>query len=106
MIESTFLNFTKTSKSKECDISHYWYFSNKGFKFQSLICNRCHDLLMVSLNLSDIAFLEIKNAGCHCIISGISRSKAIKLLQNIDLSEKSGTYSQEQFLNLQICCKF
>ena len=103
MIELTFLNFTKTSKSKECDICHYWYFSNKGFKFQSLIC---HDLLMVSLNLSDIAFLEIKNAGYHCIISGISRSKAIKLLQNIDFSEKSGTYNQKQFLNLQIYCKF
>ena len=23
----------KTSRSKECDICHYWYFLNKGFKF-------------------------------------------------------------------------
>ena len=23
----------KTSKSKECDICHYWYFLNKSFKF-------------------------------------------------------------------------
>ena len=30
---------SKTSKSKECDICHYWYFLNKGFKFQSDICN-------------------------------------------------------------------
>ena len=24
----------KTSASKECGICHYWYFLNKGFKFQ------------------------------------------------------------------------
>ena len=34
----------KTSKSKECDICHYMYFSDKGFKFQPNVCNGCHDL--------------------------------------------------------------
>ena len=48
--EATDVN--KTSESKECDICHYWYFSNKGFKFQSYVCNRYHDLLMVSMNLT------------------------------------------------------
>ena len=61
---------------------------------------------MVSINVSDIVFLEIKTAGYCCIVSGISRSEAIKLLQNIDLTEKSGAYHQEQFLNLQFYCKF
>ena len=45
----------KTIESKECEVCHYWYFSNKGFKFQQNVCNRCHDLLMMSMNLSDIA---------------------------------------------------
>ena len=44
----------KTSASKECDICHYWYFLDKGFKLQPHVCNRCHDI-MVSVNLSDIA---------------------------------------------------
>ena len=52
----------KTSASKECDICHYWYFLNKGFKFKTNICNRCHDLLMMSLNLSDTAILNIKGS--------------------------------------------
>ena len=26
-------DINKTSASKECDIGHYWYFLNKGFKF-------------------------------------------------------------------------
>ena len=29
------IDVNKTSISKEYDICHYWYFLNKGFKFQS-----------------------------------------------------------------------
>ena len=32
----------KTSESKNCNICHYWYFLNKGFKLQPNVCNRCH----------------------------------------------------------------
>ena len=28
------IDINKTSASKDCDICHYWYFLNKGFKFQ------------------------------------------------------------------------
>ena len=63
-----------TSDSKECDISHYWCFLNKGFKFQTNVRNRSHDLLMMSMNLSDIAILAINSADYACIISGISKS--------------------------------
>ena len=45
----------KTRESKECNIYHYWYFSNKGFKFQSYVCNRYDDLVMMSISLNDIA---------------------------------------------------
>ena len=30
------LMLSKTSKSKECDICHYWYFLNKRFKFEPM----------------------------------------------------------------------
>ena len=40
--------------------------------------------------LSNIAILKNKNVNYHCI-TGISKSEAIKLLQNIDLTEKSET---------------
>ena len=43
------------------------------------------------MNLSNIYILNIKNANYHCYISGLSKSGAIKSLQNIDLTEKSGT---------------
>ena len=53
-------NVNKTSASKECDVCHYWYFLNFSFKFEPNVCNRCHDLLIVSMNLSDIAILNIR----------------------------------------------
>ena len=48
------IDVNKTSASKECDICHYWYFLNKVFKFQTNLCNRYHDLFMMSMNHSDI----------------------------------------------------
>ena len=53
------IHVNKASASKECDICHYWYFLNYSFKFQPIVCNRCHNLLMMSMNLSEIAILNI-----------------------------------------------
>ena len=50
------IDFNMTIESKECDICHYWYFLSKGFKFQPDAFNRCHDLLMMSMTLSDLVF--------------------------------------------------
>ena len=46
---------------------------------------------MMSMNFSEIAILNIKCSNYHCIISRISKSKAIKSLKNIELILKSGT---------------
>ena len=46
---------------------------------------------MISMNLSDIPILNIKGSNYRCIISDISITEAINLIQNIDLTEKSGT---------------
>ena len=32
------IDVNMTSESKECDICRYWYFLNKGFKFQPYVC--------------------------------------------------------------------
>ena len=69
------IGVNKTIASKECDICPYWYFLNKGFKFQPNVCNRCHDLLMMSMNLSDIAILNIESADYRGIVSGISKNE-------------------------------
>ena len=59
--------------SYELRKNHYWYFLNKEFKFQPNVCNGCHDLLMMSMNLSGIAILNIKSADYRCIISALAK---------------------------------
>ena len=43
---------------------------------------------MMSMNLSNIYILNIENADYRCIVNRISKSEAIKLLQNFNLTEK------------------
>ena len=83
------INVNTTSESKECGICHYWYFLDKGFKFQPNVYNGCCNVLMMSMNLSNIAILNIQGVDYCCIIDRISESEAINLMQNIDLTEKS-----------------
>ena len=82
---------TKTSASNEYDILSFlnWYFLNYSFKFQPNVCNRCHDLLLMSINLSNIAILNIKGSDYHCIIRLIRKNEAINVMQNADLTKKS-----------------
>ena len=99
------IDVNKISTSKECDVCHYWYFLNYSFMFQPDVCNRCHGLLMMSVNLSDIAILNINGSDYRCIVSLISKNKAIKLLQKADLTEKSGTlwiFFKKIFLKVSI----
>ena len=70
----------KTSASIDSDVWHYWYFLKYSFKFQPNVCNRCHDLFVMSTNLSDIAILNIKDSDYRCIVSLISKNEAINLI--------------------------
>ena len=45
----------------------------------------------MSMNLSNIAISKIKNADYRCIITGITKTEAIILIKNIDLTEKGET---------------
>ena len=74
------VDVNKRNESKECDIYHYWYFLDKGFKFQPNVCNGCYNLSMKSMNLSGIAILNIKRADYCSIISRISKSEAINVM--------------------------
>ena len=85
------IDVNKTNASKKCDICHYWYFLDKGFKFQLDVCSGCHDVLMTSINLSDIAILNIGGVDYQCIINGMRKSKTVNLTEKTDLTEKTWT---------------
>ena len=73
----------------------------KDFKFQPYVCNRRHDLLMMSMNLKNIYVLNNEGTGYCCIISGIRKSEAINLMQNVDVTEKVRHYKNLLKLNIR-----
>ena len=75
-------------------------FLNKGFKFQPNVCNECHDLVMTSMNFSNIAILNIKGSDYRCIIRGNSKNEAKNIMQNADSTKKNGTLSNTKIYYL------
>ena len=71
------IDINKTNASNECDISYYWYFVDKDFKYELYLCNGCHDLIQKAMNFNDVAIVSVK------------RSDAIDIMKSSNLNEKS-----------------
>ena len=72
------IDVNKTSASKECQLFHYWFFKDDGFKFEEHVCNRFHDLLTMAYSLKNIAILSVKGATFRCLFMSISKNEALK----------------------------
>ena len=109
----------KTSASKECNICNHCYFLNKGLKFQPYIGNGCLGVMKMSMNLGDIAILNIHGVDYRCIIIGISKIEALdllqkaesrtlknikKLLSNINMGKEILTFGDTEITEIY-CCK-
>ena len=53
------VDVSKTNASRECDICHYWYFKDIGFKYEPHLCNSCHGLMQKAMNFNDFAIVSI-----------------------------------------------
>ena len=76
------IDINKTSASKKCELCHYWFFKDIGFKFEEHVCNKCHNLLTIAHSLRDIAILSAKGVTFRCILMGINKNEALKRLNN------------------------
>ena len=72
---------TKSNRRQEWIIYHVWFF-NHGFKFQDFECNGCHNLIMLSVSISNLAIITVKIFDYSCVVYSISKSQAINLLKN------------------------
>ena len=61
---------------------HYWFFKDVGFKIEERVCNKCHDVLMMTHSLKNIAILSARDATFWCILMGIIKNEALKRLNN------------------------
>ena len=56
------IDISKSNKLNKCMIFHYWYFKDIGYRFEPYVCNKCHDISMMSYELKNIAILNVKGA--------------------------------------------
>ena len=61
------IDVNKTNLSKECDICHYWYFKNIGFKYEPYLCNVCHDLMQKAMSFNNVAVVYVKGSATELI---------------------------------------
>ena len=54
------IDINKTNASKECDIGHYCYFKDIGFKYEWYLCSGCHNLMQKAMNVNDVAIVSVK----------------------------------------------
>ena len=83
------IDINKTCASKEYMLCHYWYFKDIGYKFESHVCNKCHDVLMTAYELQNIAILNVKAVDYRRIIWGISKNEAVNIQNNSVLKDNS-----------------
>ena len=67
---------------------HYWCFSDKRFRFQTTVGNDCNNALM-SIAITNIAILNIHGLDYPCTVFRISKSEAMYIFRNCDLTENS-----------------
>ena len=85
------IDINKTNASKECDICHYWYFLDKGFKYESYLYNGCHDLMQKAMNFNDMVIVPVKGNEYRIHFWYMRKDDAINIMKNSDLNEKSGS---------------
>ena len=84
------IDVNKTSLSKECDNYHYWYFKDIGFKYETYLCNGCHDLKQKAMSFNDVAIIYVKGSAYRIHFWYMSKDDAISIMNNSNLIDKKG----------------
>ena len=82
------IDVNKTNLSKECDICHYWYFKDIGFKYEPYLCNGCHDLMQKAMSFNNIAIVYVKGNVYRNNFWYISKDDAINIMNGSDSTNK------------------
>ena len=82
-------DINKINVSKECDIYHYWYFKDIGFKYEPYLCNGCHSLMEKAMSFN-VAIVSIKENDYKIHFWYMSKNDVINIMNNSNLNEKMG----------------
>ena len=84
------IDVNKTSLMKECDICHFWYFKDIGFKHEPYLCNGCHDLMQKAIGFNNVAIVYVKRNASRINFWYMSKDDTIKIMNIFSLIDKMG----------------
>ena len=84
------IDVSKTNLSKECDICHYWYFKDIGFKYEPYHCDGCHDLMQKVMSFYNIAIVYVGESSNRIQFWYMSKDDAINIMNGSVLLDKRG----------------
>ena len=84
------IDINKTNASKECDICHYQYFKEIGFKYEPCLCNSYHDLIEKATSFNDVAVVYVKRSAYRIRFWYKRKNDAISIIKNFNLNNKKG----------------
>ena len=82
------IDVNKTNFSKECDIYHYWYFKDIAFKYETYLCNGCHDLMQKAMGFNNIAVAYVKGSANRIHFWYMGKDDAINIMNDSNLVDK------------------
>ena len=82
------IDVNKTDLSKECDICHYWYFKDIGFKYELYFCNGCHDLMQKAMTFNNVAVVYVRGNTYRINFWYMSKFDAINIMNGSNLVDK------------------
>ena len=84
------IDVNKTNLLKECDIRHYWYFKDIGFKYEPYLWNGCHDLKQKAMSFNNVAIVYVKGHAYRIHVWYINKDDAINIMNGSNFVDKSG----------------
>ena len=73
-----------------CDICHYWYFKDIGFKYETYFCNGCHDLIQKAISFNNVATVYVKGSAYRIHFWYKNKDDAINIMNGFNLTDKRG----------------
>ena len=84
------VDVNKTNLLKECELCHYLYFKNIGFKYEKYLCNCCHDLMQKAMSFNNVAIIYVKGSAYRMHFWYTSKDDAVNIMNGSIFTDKRG----------------
>ena len=73
-----------------CDLCHYWYFEDIGFKYEPHLWNGCDNLMQKAVSFNNVAIAYVKGNAYRSHFWYMSKDDAFNIMSGSNLSDKRG----------------